>query len=139
DGQGFFNRVAFLHEVAVYRVLPPLADAEGHCGSVKRPNLLPPPGVHRHRGPGSGSDLLDLRDYLPGDPPKMIAWKASARRDRLITKEFDSEVPIRCTLFVDTSNSVRLGEPGKNTITRLVETAACVAQASAAERDLTGL
>ena len=31
----------------------------------------------------SGSELLDLRDYIPGDAPKMIAWKASARRDRL--------------------------------------------------------
>ena len=31
-------------------------------------------------------------------PPRMIAWKVSARRDRLITKEFESEVPIRCTL-----------------------------------------
>ena len=52
--------------------------------------------------------MLDLRDYLPGDPPKTIAWKVSARRDRLITKEFESEVPVRCTLFVDTSNSVRV-------------------------------
>lgn len=139
DLHGFFYHEVFVPSVIIYRVLPPLADAEGHSPTVKRRNLLPPPGVHRLRTPGSGSELLDLRDYLPGDPPKMIAWKASARRDRLITKEFDSEVPIRCTLFVDTSNSVRLGVPGKNAITRLVETAACVAQASAAERDLTGL
>src|SRR5439155_22878703 len=52
-----------------------------------------------------------LRDYLPGDPPKTIAWKVSARRDRLITKEFESEVPVRCTLFVDISHSVRVGPP----------------------------
>ena len=40
---------------------------------------------------------------MPGDPPRTIAWKVSARRDRLITKEFESEVPVRCTLFLDTS------------------------------------
>jgi uncharacterized protein (DUF58 family) len=100
---------------------------------------LLPPGIHRHRRPGSGSELLDLRDYLPGDPPRTIAWKVSARRDRLITKEFESEVPVRCTLFVDTSNSVRVGPPGQNALSRLVAIAAAVAQAAADNRDLTGL
>jgi hypothetical protein len=83
--------------------------------------------------------LLDLRDYMPGDPPRMIAWKVSARRDRLITKELESDVPVRCTLFVDTSNSVRLGPPGHNALARLVEIAAAVSQASAGNRDPVGL
>ena len=100
-----------MHDAAEYRVLPPLADAEGHAPSGKRHNLLPPPGIHRLRRPGTGSELLDLRDYRPGDPPKTIAWKVTARRGRLITKEFESEVPVRCTLFVDASNSVRLAAP----------------------------
>src|SRR5439155_4713729 len=129
----------FLRDGTEYRVLPPLADASGHAPTVKRHNLLPPPGVHRLHRAGTGSELLDLRDYLPGDPPKTIAWKASARRDRLITKEFESEVPLRCTLFLDTSQSVRRGGPGNNALTRLAEVAACVAQANAAARDLTGL
>jgi uncharacterized protein (DUF58 family) len=139
DPQGFFYHSTFLAQQDLYRVLPPLADDKGGQPTLKRFNLLPPPGVHRLRQPGTGSELLDLRDYLPGDPPKTIAWKASARRDRLITKEFESEVPLRCTLFVDTSMSVRRGEPGKNAMTRLIEIAASVAQANSANRDLTGL
>lgn len=136
---GFFYHAGFVPAVNVLRVLPPLVDAEGHAASVKRHNLLPPPGVHRFRRPGSGSELLDLRDYRPGDPPKTIAWKVSARRDRLITKEFESEVPIRCTLFVDASNSVRVGATGANALASLVRIAATVAQASTASRDLLGL
>ncbi len=139
DVQGFFSYTLFLHEPREYRVLPALADVDGHYPTVKRLNLLPLMGMHRHRRPGSGSELLDLRDYLPGDPPKMIAWKASARRDRLMTKEFESEVPIRCTLFVDQSASVRLGLPGQNLLGRLVQVSAAVAQASAGARDLPGL
>jgi uncharacterized protein (DUF58 family) len=139
DLQGFFVQQTFLHEVMTVRVLPALADARGHIPAVKRHNLLPLLGSHPHRRPGSGSDLLQLRDYWPGDPPKMIAWKASARRDRLMTKEFESEVPIRCTLFVDTSNSVRVGGLGSNALARVVEIAAAVAQANAAAKDLTGL
>jgi uncharacterized protein (DUF58 family) len=139
DFQGFFYRRVFIQDVRDFRVLPSLTAARGHFSTVKRHNLLPLSGAHRHPRPGTGSELLDLRDYLPGDPPKMIAWKASARRDRLMTKEFESEVPIRCTLFVDTSNSVRVGLPGKNTLTSLVNIVAAVAQANSAARDLTGL
>ncbi len=139
DFQGFFYHASMLRDVAIYRVLPPLADAQGHRPTVKRHNLLPSPGLHRHLRPGSGSELLDLRDYLPGDPPKTIAWKVSARRDRLITKEFESEVPVRCTLFVDTSHSVRVGSSGETALARLVELTAAVTQAAAGARDLTGL
>lgn len=139
DLQGFFHHVLFVPAVRHLRILPPLTDARGHAPTVKRYNLLPIAGVHRHRRPGTGSELLDLRDYLPGDPPRMIAWKASARRDRLMTKEFESEVPVRCTLFVDTSGSVRVGPPGANALTRLVEIGAAVTQAAAAARDLPGL
>ncbi len=139
DLQGFFYQATFLAQPAEYPVLPSLVDAEGHPVGVKRHNLLLPPGIHRFRRPGSGSELLDLRDYLPGDPPKTIAWKVSARRDRLMTKEFESEVPVRCTLFLDTSNSVRLGPPGQNALTRLVEIAAAVAQSATDNRDLVGL
>ncbi len=139
DLQGLFIHARFLRDGRRLRVLPALVDARGRLASVKRRNQLPLLGHHVHRRPGSGSELLDLRDYLPGDPPKTIAWKASARRDRLMTKEFESEVPIRCTLFVDVSQSVRAGGPGNNALSRLVDIAAAVAQASAARRDLTGL
>jgi len=139
DVQGFFIHKVFVPDVRTYRVLPPLADALGRFPVPKRHNLLPLLGTHRLRRPGMGSELLDLRDYLPGDPPKTIAWKASARRDRLMTKEFESEVPVRCTLLLDTSNSVRVGNAGNNALARLVEIAAAVAQANTAVRDLTGL
>jgi uncharacterized protein (DUF58 family) len=148
DWQGFFYHVHFIHEVVILPILPVLTRRGGQLASKKRHNLLLPPGIHRLRRPGSGSELLDLRDYLPGDPPKTIAWKVSARRDRLITKEFESEVPVRCTLFVDTSNSVRV--PGLagvgprqvnygKALDRLVDLAAGILQANASIRDLTGL
>lgn len=139
DFQGFFQHIGFLREPKEYRVLPVLADESGRPASAKRFSLLPPPGIHRWHRPGSGSELLDLRDYLPGDPPRTIAWRVSARRARLITKEFESEVPIRCTLFVDTSQAVRLGPPGQNALAQLVQIAAAVAQANSSTRDMTGL
>ena len=139
DLHGFFYRRVFLRDPVEFLVLPPLADDEGQQRADKRYNTLPPPGVHRLRRPGSGSELLDLRDYRPGDPPKMIAWKVSARKDKLITKEYENDVPVRCVLFLDTSEGVRLGPPGNSLLTRMAGVAAVVAQASAANRDLVGL
>lgn len=139
DLHGFFYRRAFLRDETEYLILPPLTDDEGRQRADKRFNTLPPPGIHRLRRPGSGGELLDLRDYRPGDPPKMIAWKPSARRDRLITKEYESDVPVRCVLFLDTSEGMRLGPPGHTPLARMAGTASGVAQASAGNRDLVGL
>jgi uncharacterized protein (DUF58 family) len=139
DYQGFFHHAAFVPGVVVYRVLPVLVEGRDPSPALKRDNQLPPPGVHRLRRPGSASELLDLRDYMPGDPPRTIAWKVSARRDRLVTKVFESEAPVRCTLFVDASNSVRVPSIHGKALGRLVEIAAAVLQANAGVRDLTGL
>lgn len=139
DLHGFFYRRVFLRDPVEYLILPPLTDDEGRQRATKQFNTLPPPGIHRLRRPGSGSELLELRDYRPGDPPKMIAWKPSARRDRLITKEFENDVPVRAVLFLDTSEGVRLGPPGNTLLTRMAGVAAALAQASAGNRDLVGL
>jgi uncharacterized protein (DUF58 family) len=138
DRQGFFYHRTLIRDGSSYPVLPRLTGAEGQRRGSKKINIFPPPGVHRLKRPGGGSELLDLRDYIPGDPPKMIAWKPSARRDKLFTKEFESEVPVRCTLFVDASEGTRLGEK-RTKITRLVNLAAGVAEAAVADRDHAGL
>jgi uncharacterized protein (DUF58 family) len=139
DPQGFFYHEHFLRQAIEFPTLPPLVDADANQRHTKHDNMLPPPGIHRLKRTGSGSELLDLRDYVPGDPPKMIAWKASARKDKLIIKEFESDVPVRCTMLVDTSQAVRLGPPGHNALARLVEIASAVAQAALANRDHVGL
>jgi uncharacterized protein (DUF58 family) len=139
DLNGFFYRRVFLRDPIEFLVLPPLAADESRQRADKRVNTLPPPGIHRLRKPGAGDELLNLRDYQPGDPPKMIAWKTSARKDKLITKEYENDVPVRCVLFLDTSEGVRLGPTGNTLLTRMAGVAAVVAQAAAANRDLVGL
>jgi len=40
---------------------------------------------------GSGTAFSNLREYVPGDDPRHIDWKASARHQRLIAREFTVE------------------------------------------------
>jgi uncharacterized protein (DUF58 family) len=42
-----------------------------------------------HASRGRGDELAMLRDYRPSDPLRSIAWKASARHDTLLVKEFE--------------------------------------------------
>ncbi|MDX1649267.1 MAG: DUF58 domain-containing protein, partial [Myxococcota bacterium] len=39
-------------------------------------------GVKRTRRRGEGMEFESLRDYVPGDDPRRIDWRATARRDR---------------------------------------------------------
>ncbi len=39
----------------------------------------------------AGDELAMLRDYRPSDPRRRIAWKASARHDTLLVKEFEQQ------------------------------------------------
>ena len=136
---GFFHRTAFVRDPVRIRVLPPLAEPADALPRKKRLNRLPILGNHRYLRPGGGSELLDLRDYVESDPPKLIAWKPSARRGRLIVKELESDVPVRSTLIVDVSSSVRVGPVGDHALARLVEIAAALLNANHRSRDPTGL
>lgn len=51
---------------------------------------------------GMGQDLLALRDYQPMDDLRRVDWKATARANRLIIREFSAEDERRITIFLDT-------------------------------------
>ena len=52
----------------------------------------------RRLGPG---DFHGLREYIDGDEPRSIHWKASARSEQLLVKEHTIEGLRRCTVFLD--------------------------------------
>ncbi|MEM1221206.1 MAG: DUF58 domain-containing protein, partial [Verrucomicrobiota bacterium] len=43
------------------------------------------------RKAGQGNDLLNLRHYERGDPPRLIHWKATARMNRLMIRQLAEE------------------------------------------------
>ncbi len=48
-------------------------------------------GVRVLRRRGEGTSFAGLREYAVGDDPRLVDWKASARRQTLITREFSVE------------------------------------------------
>ncbi len=55
---------------------------------------------------GMGSDLLKIRNYVPGDAPRLIHWKATARRGELIVRQLAQEGAGGYHLFLDPDRSL---------------------------------
>lgn len=49
-------------------------------------------------------DVADVRPYRPGDNPRAIHWKLSARTDEVMTRTFEPEAPRSAVLRVDCGN-----------------------------------
>jgi len=88
---------------------------------------------------GAGDELRELRDHVPGDPFKRIAWKASARRGRLLVREMEREEREVVWLVLDASVELWAGEPGHAPLDRAVEDVAALATRHLRRGDRVGL
>jgi len=138
DRQGFFRAERFIACTQSFRVLPAFQQVGDPEPIVKRINSQPQHGIHRLQRSGMGSELLELREYVAGDPPKSIAWKVSARRDKLMTRQYESEVPVRLQLFIDGSIGTRTGGFGLRLLDQMNFVAASVAKAAISAGDPVG-
>jgi uncharacterized protein (DUF58 family) len=65
-------------------------------------------GMRPRRTVGAGSELHQLRAYVPGDPIARIDWKASARTRKLITREFTEDQHLDVMVAVDAGRLSRV-------------------------------
>ncbi len=87
---------------AAVRVLP---DLFRNAGEVKGVSAL---GSSAGIDAGAGAEVLRLRDYRPGDPPRVIDWKATVRADRLISREFSQDDGLQIVIAIDAGRSSAL-------------------------------
>jgi len=66
-------------------------------------------GIQRSKQKGLGSEFHGMRKYVFGDQFRLIDWKASARTQKLIVREFESERDVTVMILVDSSNSMAGG------------------------------
>ena len=68
----------------------------------------------RHQSPhrGSSVEFAEYREYVAGDDPRRMDWRAYGRTDRFYVKEFEADTNLRCHLVLDTSGSMDFGSRG---------------------------
>jgi len=88
---------------------------------------------------GEGDELRELRELAPGDPFKRIAWKASARRAKLMVREMERDQRDVVWLLLDASVELWAGAPGRAPLDQAIDEVASVATHHLAKGDQVGL
>lgn len=63
-------------------------------------------GAHTSRRLGAGSDLVDLREFAPGDRMRSVHWRAFARHGRLYARRTLSEADAEIVLCLDVRTEI---------------------------------
>ncbi|MBX3127442.1 MAG: DUF58 domain-containing protein [Polyangiaceae bacterium] len=88
---------------------------------------------------GDGLELRELREHQPGDPFKRIAWKASARRGRLMVRDYEREERDVVWLLLDASVELWSGEVGAAPLDLAIDEVAAAAARHLSRGDRVGL
>ncbi len=111
----FYTRQATVEAAAPVKVYPNLHEIRKYDLLARRDQLAEM-GLQSTRLRGEGTAFEGLRDYTPDDPYRVINWKATARRGKPISMDFEPERSQRILIAVDVGrmmrSSIRVDDPG---------------------------
>ncbi len=135
DPLGFAFRMAKLENRWEVLVTPALSVEEAVAGwAATRPS---PTDLTRRRV-GTGSEFRSLREYLPTDDARRIAWRRSGL-EKVYVREHEEEVHADLLIVVDAGWEMRLGPPGGEAFEQAIAGATVLAGRSLAGADRVGL
>ena len=90
---------------------------------MARQNRLAEIGVRMLRMPGQGREFERLREFRYGDEVRQIDWKATARHQQLISREFNVERNQNLVIMVDCGRFMRHETDGITNLDRALNSA----------------
>lgn len=120
------------------KVYPDIREARKHEIYAHR-NRRPEPGLRRMRVRGQGREFESLRDFVLGDEIRHISWAATARRGKLITRQYTVERSQNIVVLLDTGRlmTARIGKLTK--LDHAINATLSIAYVAAAGGDNVGL
>ncbi|HET7228515.1 MAG TPA: DUF58 domain-containing protein [Longimicrobium sp.] len=102
-------------------------------------NRLREAGFRPVRQRGEGGSFESLREYVRGDDPRTIDWKASGRRSRMIVRQYEAERRQNVVMLVDAGRLMteKVGE--RERIDYALTAALLLADVASLHGDLVGL
>jgi uncharacterized protein (DUF58 family) len=96
-------------------------------------------GIRSRASFGAGLEVLQLRDYRPGDPLHLIDWKATARGGRLVSRDFAEDQHLDIIIALDAGRSSGLRAGSLDRLGHYANVAARFAEYAVQQDDRVGL
>jgi uncharacterized protein (DUF58 family) len=138
DGWGLAERWGVASLEQTVRVYPNLQEGRRQAMYLVRSRQIT---LEKRRAKrfGVGREFDSLRDYRPGDEQRDVAWSASARRGKLVTKVYQPERSQTLWLLVDAGRLLRARVGAQTMLDSTVTAALTLAQVALASGDRVGL
>ncbi len=135
---GLVRRQAVMPARRSVKVYPNLVETAKYELLARRGRLMQL-GIRAARVRGGGSEFESLREYVPGDEYKKIDWSATARRGKLISRQYEAERSQNILLLLDTGRNMLQAVQKMAKLDYVVNTALMLAYVAAASDDKVGL
>ena len=112
DPLGLFRRELVLAPEHQLLVLPPTL-ALSHFELA--PGLMPGRGRGSQRSLQTTTNVVTVRNYVPGDALTRIHWPSTARLSQFMVKEFDLDPTIDVSILLDLDRDAQAGEGDSST------------------------
>ena len=96
-------------------------------------------GVKKTRRLGHGSEFEQIKQYIPGDDPRTINWKASARTGHIMTNHYQEESSQPVYQILDTSRNMKMPFNGLTLLDHSINTALALSNIILKKSDKAGL
>lgn len=120
------------------RVYPGIR-AVARSGRHLRPGRTEQLGRRRVRRRGEGTSFESMREYVRGEDPRHIDWKASARHAKLIARHYEVERNQNVMLLVDCGRWMTGESGGLTRLDRVLDACVLLAHSAAAREDRVGV
>lgn len=107
DPFGLFQKQRRIEDTATLVVYPAMVDLTTFAQPLGQ---LPGGDAVRRRTHHITTNVSSVRDYAPGDSFNRIHWLSTARKDRLIVKEFELDPSADVWIFLDMEATVQGGQ-----------------------------
>jgi uncharacterized protein (DUF58 family) len=139
DALALFDIEAYFPNPIAVKVFPRTVALRGQPVRSVGGALHEQVGLHHVRRRGLSGELRELREHSHGDPFKFIAWKATARRGKLMVRDLENEIVTTHVVMLDVGTGMRGGPLGKTPLDWALDSASALAKAAVANGDRVGI
>ena len=139
DGRLGLVRRTIRHEPGDRVLVVPSMTGVRHLRLLAMQHRLRDAGLRNIRRRGEGTSFANLREYVTGDDPRHVDWKATARRRKLITREYSVEQGQTVMIAIDAGRMMTQLSEGVPRFEYALSSAMLLADVAAQSRDNVGL